>query len=130
VQKNPTVIFDGAQNVASCQALKETLKENFDSKKVILVLGISQDKDIKGICRALEPLAKEIILTQSNNPRAAKVGILKNFFKAKERIYLTKDIKAALKLVFQRAGKAGIILVTGSLFVVGEARRLCLKSER
>jgi dihydrofolate synthase/folylpolyglutamate synthase len=127
VRKKPVVILDGAQNVASCQALKETLKEIFESKKVILVLGISQDKDLKGICKELEPIAKEIILTRSDNPRAASTDILKNFFSQKAVICSTLSVKQALSLAFEKALKTDLILVTGSLFVVGEARKICLK---
>lgn len=126
IKPNPTIILDGAQNIASCQALKQALKENFGNKKVILVLGISQDKDLKGICKELQGISQQIILTQSNNPRAAKPEQLKLFFTSQKRLYLTTNLKQAMDLALEKARKTDLIMVTGSLFVVGEARKICL----
>ena len=76
VSCNPLTVLDGAQNIASIRALKETIKENFSAsgkyKRLLLVLGISNDKDIKGICQELYDLADKIILTKADNPRATK----------------------------------------------------------
>jgi dihydrofolate synthase/folylpolyglutamate synthase len=163
VSRKPYIVLDGAQNQASARALKEAILENFQYQKMILVLGISQDKDIKGICRELIPLADEIVLTQANNPRAAPVGKIEkviivhrppSYAKASEgrqstdhskksrgpclptgkagtvdrgQILKSKDVKQALKLAKIKATKKDLILVTGSLFVVGEARELLKK---
>jgi dihydrofolate synthase/folylpolyglutamate synthase len=126
ISKKPLLVLDGAQNVASAKALKETIKENFSAKggkyrKLILVLGISNDKDIKGIYRALTDLAYTVILTRANSPRATEPEVLASYFKGKE-IYLTNNVKEAIDLAKQKANSKDLILVTGSLFVVGEAR--------
>lgn len=119
----PLVILDGAQNAASAKALSETIKDSFKYKKLILVLGISDDKDIRGVCSQLNALADEIILTKADNPRAANTEALEGYFKEK-KLYKTCNIKEALELAKQRASAKDLILVTGSLFVVGEAREL------
>ncbi len=126
VSKNPLIVLDGAQNIASSQALKGTIKENFFAsgkkyKKLILVLGISNDKDIKGICKELHGLADIIILTKANNPRATEPEDLAKYLKDK-KLYLTNSVKEAAKLAKDLAKKEDLILVTGSLFVVGEFR--------
>lgn len=133
ISKNPLVILDGAQNVASVCALKETIRENFFAKgesaiggkykKAILVLGISNDKDIKGICSQLYDLTDSIILTKANNPRATEPKILAEYFNGKE-LHLTNNVKEAETKAISIANKEDLILVTGSLFVVGEARDL------
>jgi len=121
VSKDPLIILDGAQNIASAQVLKKAIKENFKYKKLILVLGISKDKDILGICREVDELADEVILTRADNPRATEPKVLAGYFKGKPA-HITKDIKEA-KIMAQRIAKKGdLILVTGSLFVVGEFR--------
>jgi len=125
ISKKPLVVLDGAQNVASSHALKEAIKENFKYRKLILVLGVSNDKDIKGICRELTELADAVILTQAYNPRATEPEALANYFKGKE-IYLTNNVKEAIDLAKQKADSKDLVLVTGSLFVVGEARELFL----
>jgi len=122
--KKPLIILDGAQNTASAKALKETIRDKFRYKKLILVLGISKDKDIKGICSQFYDLADEIILTKANNPRATEPESLAEYFSGKD-ICLTTSIKGAIKLAKQKAKEKDLILITGSLFVVGEAREFC-----
>jgi dihydrofolate synthase/folylpolyglutamate synthase len=121
ISRNPWVVLDGAQNVASSCALKETIKQNFKYKKLILILGISQDKDIKGICNRLYDLADEVVLTRASNPRASSPEILADYFNSKPK-YITKNVKQAKKRVRSIAKSEDLILVTGSLFVVGEFR--------
>jgi len=139
IGKNPLIILDGAQNLASAKVLRKAIKEKFSAtsrggslpvrqagasggkyRKLILVLGISDDKDICGICKTLDPLADEIILTCAATPRAASLKKLSACFKRK--LYLTKSVKEAKLLAKKLAHKKDLILVTGSLFVVGEFR--------
>ena len=139
ISQKPLIVLDGAQNVASSIALKKTIQKNFSAKggsadfcggnykKLILVLGISNDKDIKGICNELNELADEVILTQSNNPRATEPKVLAKYFKDKSPD-ITKNVVESLELAIKKANREDLILVTGSLFVVGEAREFCLKS--
>lgn len=130
IQKNPFIILDGAQNVASAEALKDTIKKIFGVQKVILILGVSQDKDLKGICKALEPIAETVILTKANNPRASEPKNLAEFFPKNKDVKISSSVKEALELSQSILEKTDIILVTGSLFVVGEARDLWLKKTK
>ncbi|MDP2831418.1 MAG: cyanophycin synthetase, partial [Candidatus Omnitrophota bacterium] len=120
IQKNPLIVLDGAQNLASAQVLRKAIRDNFRYRKLILVLGISADKDIAGICRTLSPLADEIILTRAATSRAADPAKLAGYFKRK--LHLTPSVKEAKLLAKSLAGKKDLILVTGSLFVAGEFR--------
>ena len=135
VSQKPLIVLDGAQNVASSKALKETIKENFSTeggsasggkyKRLILVLGACCDKDIKGICNELCLMADEIILTKAKNPRAAEAEFIKPQAagcRLQAKIWLTKNVKEAIEKAKEIAGEKDLILVTGSLFVVGEAR--------
>ncbi len=148
IRRNPYIILDGAQNLASARALKETIKENFFAagarlprknpsgiirglpngqgsasgrkyKKLILILGISNDKDIKGICSELYDLTDKVILTKARTLRATDPEILAGYFNGKER-YITDGIRQAKALSRLLAKREDLILVTGSLFVVGE----------
>ncbi|MDD5108402.1 MAG: bifunctional folylpolyglutamate synthase/dihydrofolate synthase [Candidatus Omnitrophica bacterium] len=125
LSENPLVVLDGAQNLASAEALKSAIRKNFSArggkyKKLILVLGISDDKDILGICKTLGPLADQIILTRAATTRALDPVQLSGYFKRK--VYLTQSVKEAKLLAKNLAHKRDLILVTGSLFVVGEYR--------
>ena len=128
IKKAPYIILDGAQNVASINALKETLNRIFGSKNKVLVLGISKDKDIEGMCRIVDGISNRVILTQADNPRAANPNILRNFIKRDKIIKMTSNVKEALDLAKENATKKDVILVTGSLFLVGEARGIILKN--
>jgi dihydrofolate synthase/folylpolyglutamate synthase len=121
ISRNPLVILDGAQNVASASCLKKAIKENFKYKRLVLVLGISQDKDIPGICSQFDELADEVILTKANNPRATPAVYLAKYFKGK-KTYITAGVREAKTLADRIAKKDDLILITGSLFVVGEIR--------
>ena len=121
ISREPLVVLDGAQNLASAGILKKTVKENFKYKKLILVLGISKDKDIKGICEQFRGLADKIILTKADNPRATEPRVLTQYFKSRG-LYSTSNVREAKKLAKDMAKREDLILVTGSLFVVGEFR--------
>ena len=127
VKQNPFVVLDGAHNPGSCKVLVQAIKDIFPKKKIILILGVSHDKDRKGICRELNAIAAQVILTKADNPRAfdfKKVNT-KILFPKKE-VVISKNLKEGLHLAAKKAGPNDIILVTGSLFIVGEARKLCI----
>jgi dihydrofolate synthase/folylpolyglutamate synthase len=118
--RQPLVVLDGAQNAASSLALKKAIAENFSYRRLILVLGVSRDKDLSGLWRELSPLADEIILTRSDNPRAMRAEEMEEVVGS--RAIKTNNVKEAIKKALRSAGKKDLILVTGSLFVVGQVR--------
>lgn len=126
LSRDPLVVLDGAQNAASAGVLKEAVKENFNYGRLILVLGISNDKDRAGICSQLDELADEIILTKADNPRAAKPGCLAKYFKDK-KTHIARTVKEALGLAVKKANAQDLVLVSGSLFVAGEARKIFMR---
>jgi len=123
VAREPLIVLDGAQNIASAQVLKKAIKDNFKYKNLILILGISKDKDIKGICAVLKSLADTVILTMANTPRATDPGVLAGYFPGK-KIIMTSAVKEAVDLAMAQACRKDLILAAGSLFVVAEARDL------
>jgi dihydrofolate synthase/folylpolyglutamate synthase len=126
VSSNPLIVLDGAQNIASMRALKEAIKENFKYKRLILVLGISSDKDVEGICHEIYDLADGIVLTKANNSRATEPKGLVKYFNGKE-VHITDNAKEAKELACRLTKKEDLILVCGSLFVVGECRNVKIR---
>src|SRR3989338_2854424 len=124
--RKPTIILDGAQNTASAFMLKEAIKKYYTYQKLILVLGISSDKDIEGVCAMLEDIADKVILTKAWNPRAEEPESIKKYIG--KPLEVTSDVKKAIVLAKFLAGSKDLILITGSLFVVGEARKIILKA--
>ncbi|MDD5500425.1 MAG: folylpolyglutamate synthase/dihydrofolate synthase family protein [Candidatus Omnitrophota bacterium] len=124
LRRNPYIVLDGAQNAASVSALKTALRDNFKYKRIILVFGSSQDKDIKGMARELSSLGADIVLTCADTPRAAEPVQLKGYFasKGKNAVDVTRSVKEAFFTALHKARAEDLVLVTGSLFVVGEFR--------
>jgi dihydrofolate synthase/folylpolyglutamate synthase len=125
ISKAPHILLDGAQNIVSAQALKEAVKSYFRHKKIILVMGISKDKDIRRVGNTLCIIADKIILTKAKCPRAAEPEHIQKILDVPAQ--LTRNVAQAIRLAKRMAGSKDLILVTGSLFVVGEARRYVKK---
>ncbi len=123
--KNPYVILDGAHNPLAAEALVAAIQKIFPKKKVVLILGFSEDKDRKNICQILAPVAGEIILTKASHPRASvlKEDEAEKFFPGL-KVTNIPNVEKALECAKTRAGKDKIIVVTGSIFLVGEMRKL------
>lgn len=125
VRKNPAVVLDCAHNPASAKSLVETVKTVFPGKKTVVVLGVSADKDVAGICRAFDKLGGEVILTKAAHPRAYVFKREdKKFFK-RSKFSWAASLKEALRP--SRAGK--VTVVSGSIFTVAQARTLLRKSK-
>ena len=124
VSNRPYVILDGAQNMASASALKKALDGCLGRTKTILVLGISADKDMESIARVLCPSADAVIFTKADTPRAHAPGELAarlgSFCK---EYYTAEDAGDALLFAKEFAGRDGAVVVTGSLFLVGDILR-------
>ncbi len=125
----PFIVIDGAQNGESSRRLKYSVEQIFKYDKLILLFGISKDKDIRSTCRELAQAADEIILTRATVDRAADPHLVRGFFKGKS-CKVTRDVKEALGIALHMAGKRDMILATGSFFVAGEVRELVLGANR
>jgi len=131
IGKRPLIVVDGAQNKASARALAGAVRKLFRYEKLILVLGVSKDKDIKGILEELVPLSGSIVLTKSNVvQRALEPSVIREMIPGRGKdIFLTQNVKEALETASGIAKEGDLILITGSLFVVGEARCVKLKEK-
>jgi len=131
-KRSPRIILDGAQNAASADALARAVKRLFKYRKLILVLGVSADKDIKGILKELVPISDSIILTKCKiAERALQPAKIRDMITPKDKnVTVTTGVKEALENAILKAAPQDLVLVTGSLFVVGEARQLLAKGVR
>lgn len=124
--RSPLVILDGAQNKASARALAAAIKKSFRYKNLILVLGVSRDKDVSGILEELMPICDSAIFTKSKvTERALEPSIIEQHIRdGRCGILLTENVSEALTKAKSIASSDDLILVTGSLFVVGEAKEI------
>ncbi|HHW03846.1 MAG TPA: bifunctional folylpolyglutamate synthase/dihydrofolate synthase [Thermoanaerobacterales bacterium] len=132
LKENPTVLIDGAHNVAGVRTLKEAILKHFSKKKKILVLGILEDKDYKDMIREIVPLADTIITTAPDNPRAISAERLAEVIKEScpenekrhDNIYAVKKIKDAVSLSLELAAPGDLIVFAGSLYMIGSVRTI------
>ncbi|NQT23680.1 MAG: bifunctional folylpolyglutamate synthase/dihydrofolate synthase [Candidatus Omnitrophica bacterium] len=122
LKRRPYVILDGAHNPSSARALKQTIKRNFYYEKLILILGVSRDKDIKGICGELAPLADEIVLTKADIDRSQNPEYLKRYL-GNRKATVARSITEAYEISKDLGGVNDIILVTGSMYLLGQFKR-------
>lgn len=125
ISEDPLVIIDGAHNEAGAQALQETMAQHFAGKKILLVAGILADKEIDSIVKFLTKITDHIIVTEPDNPRklaAEKLaGHVADFGVAAEAV---SDVEAAVHRAKELADGYDVILFAGSLYLIGDVRRL------
>ncbi len=122
---NPSLILDGAHNLDSFEKLTASLSELFSHKRKIWVIGIMNDKPLAEITELISDYADYIVVTQPKSDRSAlPEQIRKAFTNFKKPIDLVDEIPLALDRAYQVAGPDDLIVVTGSLFTVAEAKQV------
>ncbi|HTL71183.1 MAG TPA: folylpolyglutamate synthase/dihydrofolate synthase family protein [Candidatus Eisenbacteria bacterium] len=125
MRQDPLVLLDGAQNADSAAKLVDAVKRHFHYRRLILVLGVSADKDLAGILASLLPEASMLIAARSKNPRAADPGEIRRAAEGfSGEVTEASDCRDALGRALAAAHENDLVLVTGSLFLVGEARTI------
>ena len=125
VSRQPWIVLDGAHNRDSARCLREALMTCFQYRRLILVLGISANKNLEGIIEELAPLASLTVATRAMVPRAAppqRVATLAA--KWSDHIIAEEDTQKALAQALAETQPDDLLLVTGSLYLVGDAKRL------
>ena len=130
VDSRPQVVLDGAHNpdaAAALAAYMADVRRERPGARVILVLGMMRDKDHEGFLGHLLPYADEVIVTQARMPRAASVQELEASARARARVAQMRSEPAdAMALARRMAAPDDLILITGSLMLVGEAKAILL----
>jgi dihydrofolate synthase / folylpolyglutamate synthase len=128
---NPEYVFDVAHNPAGAWALRSTLSAVFENstprREITMVFGVMRDKAMQEMTEILFPIADRIIVSYANNPRAATTAEIRQ---AAARVSSGADIEdaddvaSAMDRARKVAGPEGLVVVTGSIYVVGEAMRI------
>jgi dihydrofolate synthase/folylpolyglutamate synthase len=118
------VLLDGAHNPAAAHALAGSLQELDGRRRRVLVLGILEDKDIASMVQILGSAADEVVVTVPDCPRAADMERLRSACEVSgvNVAACIADVGTAVRAAAERAGPRGMVVVTGSLYTVGEAR--------
>lgn len=125
VGADPRVLLDGAHNLHGSIALKKALTEVFSYRNLILVFGMLGDKEREKVVAQLAPLAKAVVITKPNSPRAGDwQKIADEVRKYAGEVYLIEDIHSAVQKGMSLAGPGDLVCITGSLYMVAEAREM------
>lgn len=123
VRSSPRVLLDGAHNPDGALSLREALEKEFHYHRLILIIGIMRDKDFHSILHSLSPIADHIILTQPGTDRAASPDVLRRALgRNGKKVEVIQDLRQAIGRGLSLAGDDDLLCITGSLYMVGEAR--------
>jgi dihydrofolate synthase/folylpolyglutamate synthase len=121
----PEIVLDVAHNPAGAWALRSALSERYDNRPLIFVFGAMRDKAISEMTEILFPLAHRVIATRPQNPRSASPEEIQQAgSRTGSAIEPVAEVAAALERARDGAGPKTVIVVTGSIYLVGEAMRL------
>jgi dihydrofolate synthase/folylpolyglutamate synthase len=121
ISPNPDIILDGAHNPAGARALARYLERFYAGRKIWMIYSAMRDKAVDEIAGILFPLAAELVFTAPDNARALRPEALCDLA---GRGHIAPDIASALDLVRKQVSEDDAVVITGSLFLVGEARAL------
>jgi len=123
--EHPEVVFDVAHNPAGAWALRSALSSAYEDRPLVFVFGAMRDKAIREMAEILFPLAERVIVTHIDNPRAATAAeIHEAAARVSSQLEEVPDVSSALAHARAAAGAKGVVVVTGSIYIVGEAMRL------
>lgn len=131
ISNNPDILLDGAHNVDSARVLKDFVVEHLSDRIKIFLVGIMEDKDKIGILSEILPIADNVIFTAPDYKRAAKPESLVNIANecGYHNVMESENVRDALDIAFrliksQNNSEKYIIIITGSLYTVGEVMEI------
>jgi dihydrofolate synthase/folylpolyglutamate synthase len=120
----PERVLDVAHNPAGAWSLRSTLAAVYPDRPLTLVFGAMRDKAIAEIAEILFPLAEQVIATHADNPRSATPQEIREAaVRTATAIEDAAEVSMALERARAHAGPQGLVVVTGSIYIVGEAMR-------
>jgi dihydrofolate synthase/folylpolyglutamate synthase len=125
VDHEPLTLLDGAHNADGVVALAESLPDIAAGRRTVAVVSILDDKDAAGMLATLLPACQAVVLTSSQNPRALPPPTLESLTRqiGGPPAELVPDPRAALERARVLAGTDGVVIATGSIYLVADLLR-------
>jgi dihydrofolate synthase/folylpolyglutamate synthase len=121
ISDRPEIILDGAHNLAGTRALVKYIERFYFGRRVWIVYGIMRDKAVHEMTAMLFPLAERVVATAPDNSRALPADQIPG-----ENVEVARTVPEAIALIRRETFPTDVVFITGSLFLVGEARALLL----
>jgi dihydrofolate synthase/folylpolyglutamate synthase len=125
VAREPTIVLDGAHNPDGARALAEELPRFFRWERLHVVLAVSANKDVGGVVAPIAALADAVYATRNESVRSAEPEAVVSAARAAgaSTVVVQPSVAAAIDAARAAADPGDVVLVTGSLFTVGDAKR-------
>ena len=125
----PPILIDAAHNYDGADALADALLQYFKDKKLVLVIGMLADKEREKVMKRLASLAEVVVVTKPNSPRAGDWRQLASEAKPYvPQVEIEPGIAKAVNKAIDLAGKDHLVCITGSFYMVAEARQVVLEN--
>lgn len=130
VSTTPRIIVDGAHNGSSIDSLMKSIGQHIPYDSMVLIFGCCADKDVKGMLDKIAGGADKVIFTRVNNIRTCEPEELAQKYNEMfgKMCQVAPNLETALSIARRAVTKEDIICITGSFYLVGEAKRLFPKS--
>lgn len=126
---NPMVVVDGAHNIDGIRRLKESVQKYFHYKDIVLILGIVKDKEVYKMAEMITPMAKKVIAVTAHSDRATSADELRDvILNYNENCLAMDDYEEAYNEAVKSANKDDLILISGSLYMISDMRKVIKKS--
>lgn len=127
IRGEPRVLLDGAHNPESLAALVKSIGAHVPYDSMVMVFGCAADKDIDAMLERVETVGDKVIFTKAaGNPRAADPVELARRFEARssKMFQVAESLEEALGIARRAASRDDLVCVTGSFYLIGEAKKL------
>lgn len=129
LSNSPYIIIDGAHNIQGIETLSKNIKKYFKYENLYLILGILADKDVDEMIKVITPMAKNVYAVTPNSIRAELADDLKNeVIKYNKNCKSYDDYEEAYIEAIKNAGENDIIVASGSLYMIGDMRKIINKN--
>ena len=128
LNKKPLIVIDGAHNIDGIKSLTYNVEKYFKYKSIILLLGILADKQVDEMIEEVTPLAKHVYALTPHSDRAQLSRELKEkIVKYNKNVTSVEDYEEAAIKAINEADEDDLILISGSLYMIGDMRKILVK---
>jgi dihydrofolate synthase / folylpolyglutamate synthase len=122
--QDPRIMIDGAHNAASIQALIHAIGQNIPYDSMVVIFGCNSDKDVPGMLNQLQYGADKVIFTRSNSPKAMSPGELAELYGevCNKMCQTSSSLGEALQIANSAVSREDLICITGSFYLIGQAK--------
>ena len=129
IGKKPTIVIDGAHNIDGIKALRKNIEKYFKYNKIYLLLGILADKQVKEMIEEIAPVAEKIYALTPHSERAELSEDLKNeILKYNSNTVAFESYEEAISKALKEAKEEDLILISGSLYRIGDVRKIITRN--